>query len=94
VHVRCWLTPEIQRGGRIALRLNAEGRPERVDPADVEADEAANAEAREQPLRFADGLPLRPRRGLLVSDLVLDLGEPGKATAPELDAAARALLRR
>lgn len=94
VHVRCWLTPEIQRGGRIALRFNAEGRPERVDPADVDADEAANAEAREQPLRFADGLPLRPRRGLLVSDLVLDLGEPGKATAPELDAAARALLRR
>jgi hypothetical protein len=94
VHVRSWLTPEIQRGGRIAMRFNAEGRPERVDPADVEADEAANAEARKQPLRFDDGLPLRPRRGLLVSDLVLDLGEPGKTTAPELDAAARALLQR
>jgi hypothetical protein len=94
VHVRSWLTPEIQRGGRIAMRFNAEGRPERVDLADVEADEAANAEARKQPLRFADGLPVRPRHGLLVGDVVLDLGEAGKATPSELDAAARALLRR
>lgn len=94
VHVRCWLKPEIQRGNRIALRFNADGRPERVDESAVEEDEQANAEAAKLPLRHADGLPLRPRRGLLVSDVVLDLGEPGKTPAPALDERAAKLLAR
>ena len=92
VVVRTWAVQEVMRGNRIAMRIDADGRPERVDPEEAAEDEAAAKQAATEPLRYEAGLPVRPRRGAVMHEYVVDLHGHGATEPPALDAAQRRLL--
>lgn len=94
VRIRSWSKQEVVRGNAVAMRINAEGRPERVDPDEAAADEAAAAKEAEGPPRFAEGMPVRPRRAALVHEIVVDLAGHGATDAPALDPEQQRLLGR
>lgn len=92
LRIRSWSKQEVVRGNAVAMRINAEGRPERVDPAEVAAEEAEAAKEAAGPPRFVDGLPVRPTRAALVHECVIDLAGHGATDVPALDAAQKRLL--
>lgn len=61
---------------------------------DEDEDEAADAAepAADAPPTYENGLPVRPRKKMLVEDFVLDFANHGSAQLPALDAAAQRLL--
>jgi hypothetical protein len=92
LHLRSWSKQEIMRGNVVAVRINADGRPERVDPEEAAAEEAEAAKEAHGPPRFVDGMPVRPTRAASVHEFVIDLTGHGATDTPALDAAQKRLL--
>lgn len=96
VTVRSYTKSELAVGGRV-FRVRAGGGgvvvggPGGDDEDEKDANDQQGAAA--PPLVYKNGLPERSRKKMVVNDYVLTLRDHGQAKAPELDAAAKALLR-
>ncbi|MBL8752852.1 MAG: hypothetical protein JNK15_06080 [Planctomycetes bacterium] len=64
------------------------------DDEDEDEDDGKAEPAKEAPLAYEHGLPVRPRKKTTVNDCTIRLRDHGQKLAPELDAAAKKLLGR
>lgn len=87
---RCWTKDDAQVGRFVVV--NGAGAVQAGGDEDEE-DEGADGAAN-QPLRYENGLPVRPRRKTNVMDFTVRLLEHGKVAPPALDEAQRRLLGR
>jgi len=76
----------VVQGGRVA---GAGG-----DDEEEEEDDKAEQAAKDAPLTYENGLPVRPRKKTSVCDFVVNLREHGQHASPALDAVAKKLLGR
>jgi hypothetical protein len=93
LHFRCYSKNELVAGGR-AVFVAAGGGGIQVGGGADEEEEEAEQPAGKQEQRFENGLPVRSRKKLAVTDYALDLKDHGKAKLPELGEQARSLLGR
>jgi hypothetical protein len=77
------------RAGRVVAGGGGDDEQDEEEEA-PEAGKAADGKTEE--LQYKDGLPVRPRKKMQVTDYTLKFREHGTAKLPELDAAARTLL--
>lgn len=91
---RCWTKDDAQVGRFVVV--NGAGAVQAGDDEDdeAEADASATGGAANQPLRYENGLPVRPRKKTNVMDFTVRLLEHGKVAPPTLDQAQRRLLGR
>lgn len=89
---RCWTKDDMPAMGRVVV-VNG-GAVQAQGDDEEEEDEKAKANDANQPLRYENGLPVRPRKKTNVVDFTVRLSEHGKATAPTLDDAQKKLLGR
>lgn len=90
MHVRMWQKSNV-RMGAAGIVVVAGGAARPAEAADEEEDDKTDPSA---PPRYEQGLPVRPRKQVQVTDFVLTLQDFGTATPPELDQRARTLLGR
>lgn len=88
---RSWTKDDAQVGRFVVV--NGAGAVQAGDDED-EDDASANDGAANQPLRYENGLPARPRKKTNVMDFTVRLFEHGKVAPPTLDEAQRRLLGR
>jgi len=91
---RCWTKDDAQVGRFVVV--NGAGAVQAGDDEDDEdeADASATGGAANQPLRYENGLPVRPRKKTNVMDFTVRLLKHGKVAPPTLDEAQRRLLGR
>ncbi|MFN8825737.1 MAG: hypothetical protein ACK501_12260 [Planctomycetota bacterium] len=87
---RCWTKDDMPGMGRVVVVNGGAVQAQE----DEEEDEDEKANDANQPLRYENGLPVRPRKKINVVDFTARLSEHGKATAPALDDAQKKLLGR
>ncbi len=90
---RCWTKDDMPGMGRVVV-VNGGAVQAQGDDDEEEEDEKAKAGDANQPLRYENGLPVRPRKKTNVVDFTVRLSEHGKAVAPALDDTQKKLLGR
>lgn len=90
---RCWTKDDMPGMGRVVV-VNGGAVQAQQDDDDEEEDEKAKAGGANQPLRYENGLPVRPRKKVNVVDFTVRLTDHGKVAAPALDATQKQLLGR
>jgi hypothetical protein len=97
IRLRSWAKNELNVGGRV-IKMGGAGRvvfggATADDEEDDEDEKAKEAEGKPVPLVYKDGLPERPRKKMLVTDLTVSFTEHGQAKPMVLDDKFKALLR-
>lgn len=90
---RCWTKDDAQVG-RFVVVNRAGAAQAGGDEDEDELPDSAGERAGDQPLRYENGLPVRPRKKTNVMDFTVRLLDHGKFAAPPLDEAQRRLLGR
>lgn len=89
---RCWTKDDMPQMGRVVVVNGGAVQAQQDD--DEEEEEAKADDAAKQPLRYENGLPVRPRKKINVIDFTVRLLEHGKVAPPALDATQKQLLGR
>jgi hypothetical protein len=90
---RCWTKDDMPGMGRVVVVNGGAVQAQGEDEEEAE-DEQTKAGDANQPLRYENGLPVRPRKKTNVVDFTVRLSEHGKAVAPALDNTQKKLLGR